>query len=156
MYARTRRFSHLSFQISKHVFFQSLSPPINSPTPTPPSHLFPMPSHPFATSHKTTGRFSKTTSHFSQNDGPLFIKRQVTFHKTTGRFSQNDGSFFLRNKTDTALPQNFPTFIAWANHLIMSDKFQKKTHSLCQKKHYLYICITHSHLKTFSIWMLIK
>ena len=29
----------------------------------------------------------KTTGHFSENDGSLFIKRRVTFHKTTGRFS---------------------------------------------------------------------
>ena len=32
-----------------------------------------------STSHKTTSRFSKTTSHFSQNDGSLFTKRRVVF-----------------------------------------------------------------------------
>ena len=59
MYARTRSFSHSSFHISQHAIFTPLPSPIKSP---PPSifffHLFPMPSPPFPTFHKTTACFS--------------------------------------------------------------------------------------------------
>ena len=54
-------------------------------------HLFPMPSHPFSTFHKTTACFL-------QNDGLFFIKRRLVFHKTTACFPQNDGSFFLKQR----------------------------------------------------------
>lgn len=131
-------------------YFHSPSSPIKIPSP--PTFFFTSSRclliH-FRLSTKRRLVFRKTTARFPQNNGSFFTKRRLVFHKMTACFSPKQGCHCSTTKLSDIYSLGKSSY--YITHI-----FKKKTLLLCQKKHYLYICTTHSHLKTFFIWMLIK